>query len=68
MAGNPVMLDTNGWFAILNRRDRLHKTAVAKYRELLDARSPIFLTDWIIAETGNGLARTSGRRTFRNAV
>ena len=68
MTGRPVTIDTNGWFALLNRRDRLHRRAVATYGALLRSRGPILVTDWIIAETGNGLARTPARRTFRTAV
>jgi predicted nucleic acid-binding protein len=68
MLSSPVALDTNGWFALLNRHDRLHEKSVATYIELLRSRRPILLTDWIIAETGNGLARTPARRNFRKAV
>jgi hypothetical protein len=38
-----VFLDTNGWFALLNSADALHADAGR-------------LTDWVIAESGNGLA------------
>ena len=68
MADSPVTIDTNGWFALLNRRDRLHELAATNYRTLVDSRRPILITDWVIAETGNGLARTPARRNLRTAV
>lgn len=68
MPNSPVTLDTNGWFALLNRGDRLHQRSLVVYQSLLRSWRPILLTDWVVAETGNGLARTPARRTFRGAV
>lgn len=61
MPKNPVFLDSNGWVALLNSRDPLHPRADALWRHLGQTGRPIFLTDWIVAETGNGLARTPAR-------
>lgn len=59
-----VLLDTQGLIALLNTGDMLH----AKARELWArlGRDGYFVTptDWIIAETGNGLVRTRARRRF----
>ncbi len=63
-----VFLDTNGWLALLNSSDALHAAASSVWSDLLRRGSTIFLTDWIIAETGNGLARTNARTHFPNAV
>ena len=69
MAGSSIFLDTNGWFALLNEDDRLHKLASDLWHEIGQRRNPwIFLTDWIVAETGNGLARTPARRRFPEGV
>lgn len=68
MNGSPVTFDTNGWFALLNSRDRLHRRAVTAYQAIVQSRSPFLVTDWVIAETGNGLARTPARQNFRHAV
>lgn len=61
MPRNPIFLDSNGWVALLNSRDPLHSRADALSRHLGQTGCPIFLTDWIVAETGNGLARTPAR-------
>jgi predicted nucleic acid-binding protein len=64
MAANSVFLDTNGWFALLNERDDLHFEAQSIWRGMVQAFRPVTLTDWIVAETGNGLARTAARTRF----
>ena len=63
-----VFLDTNGWVALLNTRDTLHKASDARWRQLGGAGYSILLTDWIVAETGNTLARTPVRDDFPKAV
>jgi hypothetical protein len=68
MATDPVFLDTNGWLAILNASDSLHARATMAWREINRQRKGLVLTDWIIAETGNGLARTAARAAFSRAV
>jgi hypothetical protein len=68
MAGKPVFLDTNGWFALLNEEDALHVRAATCWRELSRASRSIVLTDWVVAETGNGLARTRARDRLVDAV
>ena len=60
-----IFLDTNGWFALLNSEDTLHLDAGRVWSKINDANQSIVLTDWVIAETGNGLAR--GKRTNRFA-
>jgi hypothetical protein len=64
MPGNTVFLETNGWLALLNASDQLHSRADAVWRALGQRGYSILLTDWIIAETGNGLARTRARARF----
>jgi predicted nucleic acid-binding protein len=56
MPANVVFLDTQGWVAILNSRDRLHALANAEWKRLGEAGYSVLLTDRIVAETGNGLA------------
>lgn len=68
MPADPVFLDTNGWLAILNASDSLHPAATSVWREINRLRRTIVLTDWIIAETGNGLAKTAARHAFFRAV
>ena len=58
MPANVVFLDTQGWIAVLNARDRLHSLANAEWKRLGDLGYSVLLTDWIVAEVGNGLART----------
>jgi uncharacterized protein len=68
MPGNAVFLDTNGWLALMNASDQLHQRADALWRELGRRGYSIVLTDWIIAETGNGLARTRARDHFSQVI
>lgn len=68
MAIRRVFLDTNGWLALLNASDALHSRAEAVWTRLLKQGYSIFLTDWIVAETGNGLARTLARTQFPQSV
>jgi predicted nucleic acid-binding protein len=62
-----VFLDTNGWITLLNSTEQLHKQANDLWLELGRSGYRIVLTDWIIAETGNGLARSTAREHFTNA-
>ena len=64
----PVLLDTNGWIALLNASDTLHESARRIWTQLAQERAPIIVTDWVVAETGNGLARFPLRERFRRAV
>lgn len=68
MARSPVFLDTNGWLALLNASDALHSVARTRWHDLGQRQASILTTDLIIAETGNGLARTRARHRFRDAV
>lgn len=63
-----VFLDTAGWIALLNASDRLHGEADSIWRELGRLNRRVLVSDWIIAEAGNGLARTPGRAAFVKAV
>lgn len=54
---NSIFLDTNGWLALLNNSDAMHDHADAVWRTIINDRRSIVLTDWIIAEAGNGLSR-----------
>ena len=68
MPNRPVFLDTSGWLALLSAVDEFHAPATAVWEDLLTRRVSIVLTDWIVAETGNGLARSPERGRFRGAV
>lgn len=61
MASRAYFLDTNGWVALLNADDSLHRPALARWKELRAEGRHVVLTDWVIAETGNGLARSTAR-------
>jgi predicted nucleic acid-binding protein len=68
MASSEVFLDTSGWIALLNASDALHALADSLWRELGRTRTVVVTTDWIVAETGNGLARARSRMGFAEAV
>ena len=63
-----VFIDTSGWIAILNADDAFHAEAVERLREFETARRQLFTTDWVLAGTGNGLARVAARKRFAPAV
>jgi len=68
MPARLAFLDTNGWIALLNSSDTLHFHAEAAWTDLLKQDFSLVLTDWIVAETGNGLARTALRKQFVQSV
>jgi hypothetical protein len=57
-------VDTSGLVALLNQDDSLHSLARIRWQELGQTARKVVLTDWILAETGNGLARTGARAAF----
>jgi hypothetical protein len=63
-----VFLDTGGWIALLNADDRYHAQAAQCLRDFEAARRPLITTDWVLAETGNSLARLAVRGKFVRAV
>jgi predicted nucleic acid-binding protein len=65
---NSVFLDTNGWIALLHLKDVNHAAADGVWRKLGANGYRVVVTDWVIAETGNGLARTGVRTRFADAV
>lgn len=67
MSGS-VFLDTNGWLTLLNASERLHSEAIQRWLELVRRGNRIVLTDWVIAETGNGLARSQKKVQFVKVV
>ena len=64
MPARTIFLDANGWVALLNNRERSHAEANRKWLECGQSGVSVILTDWVVAETGNGLARTSARAEF----
>ncbi len=68
MKDDRSFLDTSGWMALLNADDQLHAAAVSAWLEIRRRRGHIVVTDWVVAETGNGLAGTNRRQAFAQAV
>lgn len=69
MPGNEaVFVDTSGWIALLSVDDILHGQAIDSLKELAASARPLVTTDWVLAETGNGLARLPARDKFVLAV
>lgn len=68
MPSDIVFLDSVGWIALLNQTDSLHAVADQRWRSLGHEGSFVVLTDWIIAETSNGLACSPARRQFFRAL
>jgi len=63
-----VFADSQGWIALLNRSDQDHAAARETMRVYARDRRRIVTTDWILAETGNGLARSDARAQFVEAI
>jgi uncharacterized protein len=63
-----VFLDTSGWIALLSSDDEYHAAAIDMLGELQKSRRSLVTTDWILAETGNGLARTPAKIPFLKSV
>jgi predicted nucleic acid-binding protein len=57
MPSRTVFLDTNGWLALLNASDTQHEPALALWEDLVEEGATLVATDWVLAETGNGLTR-----------
>ena len=68
MPAKVVFLNTQGWFALLNSADMLHGVASVEWERLSAAGYSVLITDWIVAETGNGLARTAARSAFAESA
>ena len=66
--GEGIFADSQGWIALLNRSDQSHAAACKVMSALAGEHRRIITTDWILAETGNGLARTKARAGFVEAV
>jgi uncharacterized protein len=63
-----VFVDSSGWIALLNADDQYHTLAVERLREYETARRSLCTTGWVLAETGNSLARTTVRDEFATTV
>jgi predicted nucleic acid-binding protein len=61
MSSDPNFLDASGWIALINRTESLHVQANRIWRDLGKRQVVTFVTDWVAAETGNGLARSRCR-------
>lgn len=68
MGIDPRFLDTSGWIALLNRSEPNHAEANRSWREFGGRGGVAFVTDWVVAETGNGLARGRCRDLFAESL
>ncbi len=68
MPAKRIFLDANGWVALLNAREELHPEANRRWLQYGRGGFSNVVTDWIVAETGNCLARTSARQLFVDSV
>lgn len=68
MSDRAVFVDTSAWIAILHADDLFHEPARRLWEVFESANRELVTTDWIFAETGNGLARLSTRSLVPAAV
>jgi predicted nucleic acid-binding protein len=57
-----------GGLALLHSKDVNHARAAEVWRDIGSRDYDAIVTDWVIAETGNGLARTRIRHIFADAA
>ncbi len=63
-----IFLDTNGWLALLNRTETMYAPANHAWASIIRGKHRIILTDWVVAETGNGLARAKDKTRLAEAL
>ena len=64
---NQVFVDTSAFFSISNQRDSSHENATATLRQLIQARSQLVTTNFIVAEL-HALLLARGNRTVALAA
>lgn len=64
MTPSPVFLDTSGWIALVDGRQEHHAAALRFWDEVGRRQRPFVLTDWVVAESGNGLSHPRYRSSF----
>jgi uncharacterized protein len=67
-SSNSVFLDTSGWIALLNHDDEYHAAVLKLLGEFRKTRRDLVTTDWVLAETGNGLARSPAKKPFLQSI
>ena len=68
MGNDPSFLDTSGWISLLNNRESEHVEANRLWREIGVEKRLVYVTDWVVAETGNGLAGGRHRDLFSRSL
>ena len=63
-----IFLDTNGWLTLLNSTEALHVQANRTWLDVVRGKHQLILTDWIVAEAGNGLARVKPKNRLHEAL
>ncbi len=58
MNGSPLFVDTGGWVALFNTRDRDHARAARFWGRVREERRPILTTDYVLDETYTLIRRT----------
>ena len=50
-----IFVDSGAWIALVNRRDQHHDDAVETFNNLVQQKTQLLTTDYVIAETANRL-------------
>ena len=50
-----IFVDSGAWIALMNRRDQHHNDAVETFNNLVQQKTQLLTTDYVIAETANRL-------------
>lgn len=65
---NPVFVDTSAWYAITDRTDRDHASAVAALKRLASSRARLVTTGHVLAELHRLTLHRSHRQAAAEAV
>ena len=55
-----VVIDTSAFFAITSEADRFHQSAMDALRDLVDQRTELFTTSYVLVEAGALIHRRLG--------
>jgi uncharacterized protein len=63
-----LFVDTSGWYALIDRRDTRHVTAVQQVAKVLNARGRLVTTDYVIDESCTLARARAGRAAANNLL
>ena len=65
---NKVFIDTSGWLALVNKKDKYHKKAKNVKKEIDEKNYEIYTSNFVIVEIANGLSKIKFKHLAVNLV